>query len=138
MTKILSFIAVLVLSALVLSAVTTTKVHAFDVFDNTCQRSNFQGTDVCKEVSSENNKISSGSSTADPVKHVIAIVIDIISYVVGALAVIFILVSAIRFLTSGGDTNSISEARSGIIYAIVGIIVVVLAQSFVDFILGKL
>jgi hypothetical protein len=65
-------------------------------------------------------------------------IINILSIVVGVAAVFMIIIAGIRFVTSGGDSNGISSARNTIIYAIVGLLVVALAQIIVQFVLGRL
>jgi hypothetical protein len=65
-------------------------------------------------------------------------IINILSIVVGVTAVFMIIIAGIRFITSNGDSGNVSSARSTIIYAIVGLVVVALAQIIVQFVLGKL
>ena len=65
-------------------------------------------------------------------------IINILSIVVGVVAVFMIIIAGIRFITAGGDSNGISSARNTILYAIVGLLVVALAQVIVQFVLGKL
>lgn len=48
-----------------------------------------------------------------------------------ALAVIFILVAAFNFLTSGGEEEKIKKARSYITYAVVAVAVAILATGIV-------
>ena len=75
-----------------------------------------------------------GSVTA---QSAIETTINILSWIVGVAAVIMIIISGFRFVTSGGDANATKSARSGIIYAVVGLIVVLLAQALVWFVLGE-
>lgn len=77
----------------------------------------------------------SGASTE--IDSLIASIINLLSIVVGIIAVIMIIVSGLRFITSGGDSNSVSSARNGILYALVGIVLVVLAQVIVRFIINR-
>jgi len=48
-----------------------------------------------------------------------------------AVAVIFVLIAAFQFLTSGGAPERISAARSNLLYAVVGVAVAVLARGFI-------
>ncbi len=64
--------------------------------------------------------------------------IDILSVVVGVIAVIMVIIGGLKYVTSNGDSNSISSAKNTIIYALIGIVVVAIAQSVVRFVLGKL
>ncbi len=71
------------------------------------------------------------------VTDVIKTVIEILSFIVGALAIIMIIVGGIRYVTSGGDANSISAAKNTILYAIVGLVIAVLAEAMVRFVFTK-
>jgi hypothetical protein len=90
-------------------------------------------TSVCQGVS-----VSGGgcSSDATPFTNVIKFVIQLISIIAGVAAVIMIVVAGLRFVTSNGDSNKVAGARSAIIYAIIGLIVVALSQVVVQFVLS--
>ena len=80
-----------------------------------------------------------GTSAADTaVSSTIALVINIFSLVVGFTAVIMIMVGGFKYVTSTGDSASVNSAKNTILYAIVGLVVVALAQIIVRFVLGKL
>jgi hypothetical protein len=64
-------------------------------------------------------------------------IINIITSIVGVVALIMILVAGFKYITSGGDANKISSAKSTIIYAIVGLIVAALAQVIVHFVITQ-
>lgn len=77
------------------------------------------------------------SDGAEEVSNVIATAINILSAIGGIVAVIIIIINGIRFITSNGDPQATNSARNGIIYALVGILVVVLAQVIVQFVLQR-
>lgn len=64
-------------------------------------------------------------------------IVNIFSIIVGIVAVVMIVWSGFRYVTSAGDSSNITAAKTTIIYAIIGIIVVVLAQTIVRFVIGK-
>lgn len=75
----------------------------------------------------------SGTSTLDDtVKNAI----NIISMVVGMVAIIMIVVGGLKYVTSQGDSSGVASAKNTIIYAVVGIIIVTLAQVIVRFVIG--
>ena len=78
------------------------------------------------------------SSSKNPVIHVIKVAIGILSYIIGAIAVIMIIVGGFRMITSQGDAQAVAQARSGIIYAAVALVVAASAQLIVVFVLNKL
>ncbi|HLG90751.1 MAG TPA: pilin [Candidatus Saccharimonadales bacterium] len=67
----------------------------------------------------------------------IASVINILSVVVGVVAVIMLIVGGFRYITSAGDTARVASAKNTILYAIIGLIIVALAQVIVRFVLGN-
>jgi len=62
--------------------------------------------------------------------------VTLFSFIVGAIAVIMIIYGGFRYITSGGDSNSVGAAKNTLIYAIVGLIIVALAQIIVRFVLN--
>lgn len=71
------------------------------------------------------------------VNRIIKLVINILSLIVGVVAVIMIIISGLKYITSGGDTNNVTSAKNTILYAIIGLIIVALAQVIVRFVLDK-
>lgn len=64
--------------------------------------------------------------------------VNIISLVVGIVAVIMIIVGGFKYITSSGDSGKVGSAKNTILYAIIGLVVVALAQVIVKFVLNKL
>ena len=56
---------------------------------------------------------------------------------VGIIAVIMIIVGGFRYIASGGKQESITAAKNTILYAIIGLVIVALAQIIVKFVLEK-
>jgi len=48
-----------------------------------------------------------------------------------AAAVIFIIMAAIQFLTSGGDPGKVGSARNSLLYALIGVAVAVMAKALI-------
>jgi hypothetical protein len=63
-------------------------------------------------------------------------IVDIFSVLVGIVAVIMIIYGGFRYITSGGDSGSVGNAKNTLIYAIVGLVIVALAQVIVRFVLS--
>ena len=64
-------------------------------------------------------------------------IVNILFIVVGSLAVIILIIGGIRYITSTGDSARIQKAKDTILYAIIGIIVVILARAIVGFVVGQ-
>jgi heme/copper-type cytochrome/quinol oxidase subunit 2 len=76
-------------------------------------------------------------SGATSVNRIIGDVIGILSFIVGVVAVVMVIVGALRYITSNGDSNQTASAKNTIIYALVGLVVAVLAQAIVQFVFNK-
>ncbi len=67
----------------------------------------------------------------------ISAVVSVLSIIVGIAAVIMILVSAFKYITSGGESSKVSSAKTALIYALVGLAVAATAQALVHFVLSN-
>jgi len=74
----------------------------------------------------------------DSINALIKKIVNILSIIVGVAAVIMIIYGGFRYVTSGGDSGNITTAKNTIIYALVGLVVVALAQGIVRFVLSLL
>jgi len=54
----------------------------------------------------------------------------------GGIAIIFLLVGAVRYITASGNQDLLGRAKSTIIYSIMGLIIMIIAWVIVSFILG--
>lgn len=63
--------------------------------------------------------------------------INIFSVLVGIVSVIMIMIGGFKYVTSQGDSNNVSSAKNTILYAVIGLVVVALAQLIVQFTLRK-
>ena len=71
------------------------------------------------------------------VNDLVSAAVRILSYVAGVAAIIMIIFSAFRYITSGGDSNKVGAAKNTLIYAIIGLIIVALAQIIVSFVINQ-
>lgn len=78
-----------------------------------------------------------GQQAADRVNSLLTQIINIFSVIVGIIAVFMIIFGGLKYITSGGDSGNVSSAKNTIIYALVGLVIVALAQFIVKFVLGK-
>lgn len=65
-------------------------------------------------------------------------ILNIVFIVAGVLAVVFIIIGGVKYILSGGDSAGIKSAKETITYAIVGLIVILLAFGIVNFITGQI
>lgn len=73
----------------------------------------------------------------DRVNNLIRNIINLFSLIVGVIAVIMIIVGGLKYITSGGDSGNITGAKNTILYALIGLVIVALAQVIVRFVLQK-
>jgi hypothetical protein len=76
-----------------------------------------------------------GTSGESTITKVLNAVLQIISWIAGIAAIIMVVLAGLKYITSGGDSSAIASAKTTLVYAIVGIIVVALAQSIVFFVI---
>ena len=72
------------------------------------------------------------SSNGSGVNSLITTTISILSWIVGILAIIMIIISGIRFILSSGNANNVESAKKTLIYAIVGLVIAAIAQLLVS------
>lgn len=91
---------------------------------------------VCEGIS-----LTGGSCQEQPgqptINSTLTLVINILSMVVGVAAVIMIIIGGLRYITSGGDSAGVNGAKNTILYAVIGLVIVALAQVIVRFVLDR-
>ena len=59
-------------------------------------------------------------------------------FIIGAISVIMIIVGGIRYVISNGDSTQITAAKNTILYAVIGLVIAVLAYAIVRFVVDNL
>ncbi len=80
---------------------------------------------------------SGGEDGTNTLSKTINSVINLFSLIVGAASVIMIIYGGFKYITSGGNDDATKSAKNTILYALVGLIIVLLAQTIVKFVFGK-
>ncbi len=78
-----------------------------------------------------------GDCTGTAVPTLIGNVVNILSIIIGSVAIIMILVAGFRYITSGGEAARVSAAKNTLLYALIGVAVAALAQLLVHFVLAQ-
>jgi hypothetical protein len=103
---------------------------AFDAFE-----------EVCNGVTDEDGAPAAcPQGTEDPItgkEGIIIKIVQILSFVIGAAAVIMVIIGGLKYITSNGDSNSVSSAKNTILYALIGIAVFLLSQAIVLFVIKR-
>jgi len=116
-------------------------VYAADNCINTSGGNN--NNTISKGIDSGINAATSGNcntqlTESSDFQTIAAKIVNILSIVVGVVAVIMIIYGGFRYITSGGESGSVSGAKNTLIYAIVGLVIVALAQFIVHFVLDNI
>ncbi len=64
-------------------------------------------------------------------------VTNVLLFIIGAIAVIMLVIGGIRYTTSNGNSEQVTAAKNTILYAVVGIIVAILAFAVVNFVIDS-
>lgn len=66
---------------------------------------------------------------------------NILSFVfgiIGALAFLMVVISGLRYVLSSGDPAKVEKAKNALIYALIGLLVALVAQAIVSFAIGEI
>ena len=119
------------ISIMLISLAQITPVYAVNIFNNVCSNSSAAKTGVCVDTTQQSK------SKSNVFAGVIKDIIEVLSFITGVAAVIMLIISGIRLVVSGGEPNNVASARTGIIMALIGIVIVVFAQLIVLFVLDR-
>jgi hypothetical protein len=62
---------------------------------------------------------------------------NVLLFLIGAISVIMLIIGGLRYVVSGGDSTAVQNAKNTILYAIVGVIVSILAYAAVSFVISS-
>ena len=79
-----------------------------------------------------------GLPTAQATSGQLQSLMQVVFGVAGGIAVVMIVVGALRFVTAQGDPQGSAQARKILVFALVGLIISLLAEAIVTFVLKKL
>ena len=131
--KILTIGALL---ALMLSLTAPVTVSAASIQNSVCSGANTLGISEPLVDPDEQCEKLEGTGTGKA-NALIEKIINIFSIIVGIVAVIMIIYGGFKYITSGGNQESVKTAKTTIIYALIGLVIVALAQIIVQFVLRE-
>jgi hypothetical protein len=85
-------------------------------------------SDGLKKVGGDKNTV----SLEDQIKTIV----NVMLFLLGAIAVIMIIIGGIRYATSNGDASATKAAKDTVLYAVIGLVVAILAYAIVGFIVN--
>lgn len=78
-----------------------------------------------------------GATSQDTVGGLTQNVITTLFVILGSIAVIMIVIGGIRYTTSNGDASQTKAAKDTILYAVIGLVVAIMAYAIVSFTLTQ-
>lgn len=99
-----------------------------------CDTSTFSATSGadCAKGNGQQDQLFGGSDS------LFTKITNVALFLIGAVSVLMLIYGGIRYTISGGDSGAVTSAKNTILYAIVGIVVALLAYAIVNFVLGSL
>jgi hypothetical protein len=136
--KLMSIAAFTALTFSVATVLKPASVHAQSVSLPDNNTSVTQGPVACGiELKNGNDCPVNGIQGEEKVMGIIKQVINVTSLLVGAICVIMIIFGGFRYMISGGDSSGVSTAKNTILYAVVGLVIVLMAQALVRFVFAR-
>ncbi len=120
-----TLLKLLLIPALLLLPAATFSAPAYACGSSSAAQKVSEGIDGATGATCNDSGIQTAISTA----------VTILSIIVGIAAIIVIILSGFKYITSGGDAAKVGNAKNTLIYAMVGLAVAALAQLLVHFIL---
>lgn len=119
---IMSLALVATLAGVGTLALPAAQVGAINVFSQCASNAD---SSVCKAQGSDN------------ATSLIKKVINTMLFLLGSIAVIVIVIGGIRYTTSAGEASQMKAAKDTIMYAVVGLVVAILAYTIVNFVVSS-
>lgn len=111
-----------ILAAGILVCFSAAPVHAAGIWD-ACNGQT-ENTAIC------------GDTNKTEAKGVVKNLINVFLYVIGILSVIMIIHSGLKYVNSRGDAEAIKSAKNTLLYAVIGVIVALMAFTIVNFVIS--
>jgi hypothetical protein len=79
-----------------------------------------------------------GVCNGSSVPQVFASLANTLTFLVGAVSVIMIIIGGLRYVLSNGDSKAVTAAKDTILYAIIGVVVALVAYAVVHFVTANI
>lgn len=104
-----------------------TPVAAVDVFSN-CDKAG-SDTSICKAARTDKLFGANGLWNR---------ILNTFTYIIGAVAVLMIIVGGLRYVTSNGEPTQLTSAKNTILYAAIGLVLATMSNAIVNFVLTNI
>ena len=79
-----------------------------------------------------------GTGGSKDIGPIIKDIVNALLFILAAVAVIMIVIGGIRYTISQGDSSAVTSAKNTILYAVIGLVVAILAYAIVNFVVDRL
>ena len=84
------------------------------------------------------NSINPEGTSTKSLPEMIKIILTVVFTVIGMVAVVMIILGGVNYATSQGDPAKATKAKNTIMYAVIGLVITLLAIAIVNFVLSSL
>ena len=114
-----------------------------DEYSIACPGVSVNGESIYGRTSADCAKAGSLASNPDGcdgqgLNETVQLIINMIIFVVGLVAVVMVIIGGIQYSTSQGDSAKVKKAKDTIMYGIIGLVVAILAFAIVNFVLTSI
>jgi hypothetical protein len=133
MKRILSFISSLMITSGLLVAVSASAA----VYAGTTPVNPESSKALCEGSGGTWDGQKCSKTGAPTLPEAFANITNLLLFIIGAIAVVVIIIGGIRYVTSSGDATATKSAKDTILYALIGLVVAFLAYAIVNFVTGQ-
>lgn len=97
--------------------------------------------DICTTGTDDSSVCTDKENTTNPLTGTDGILLKVarlVSFITGVASVIVIILSGFKYVTANGDSNSVNSAKNTLLYAVIGLVLSLLAQGIVLFVINRL
>ncbi len=99
----------------------------------------FATNNICSNSSvSDEVKAAAGCGATGTLDSALTSILNAIILIMGIVAVIFIIIGGVNYITSSGDSNKVKKAKDTILYSVIGLVICALAFVIVNFVIGSI
>lgn len=92
----------------------------------------------CSGVDCVNQGANNARTGATSIDQVIKNVTNVLLFLVGAVSVIMLVLGGFKYVASNGNADQIKSAKNTILYAVIGLVVAIIAYAVVDFVVDAI
>lgn len=94
-----------------------------------------QAVNPSQEIGKGVTAVGGGSGGQADFNKAVQTVVNTMLFLLGLIAVIMIILGGFRYVTSNGDSGATKTAKDTILYAVIGLVVAILAFAIVNFVI---